>query len=261
MMFLQRVAEEKKALVKEKKENGSFEKVMVKAKKHEKRPFYEVFRERHQHDIKIIAEIKRSSPSRGILKDAINVTELARKYEEGGASAISVITETKHFNGSLGFIPRVKDATFLPVLRKDFIVDAWELYESKACGADAVLLIGDMLEHDEIREFLGVAQSIDLDVLLEVHSKKAFEKVSDMDGFLLGINNRNLETLTVDLSTAKTMLSEIPDDFPVIIESGINKKRDLSYFLKQGVSGFLVGTSLVLSEDPIKKLRELRDHP
>jgi indole-3-glycerol phosphate synthase len=260
MTFLQKVVEEKKTLVNEKKENTSFEKLLKKAGKQKKRPFYEVFRERKPKDVKIIAEVKRASPSRGILRGNLNVPELAMKYEEGGASAISVITEANHFNGSLGFIPRVKNATCLSVLRKDFIVDAWELYESKAYGADAVLLIGEVLERDKIEEFLGIARTIDLDVLLEVHSMKAFEKVSNMEGFLLGINNRNLETLTVNLSTATTILSDMPDDFPVIIESGIKERKNITAFSARGVSGFLVGTSLVLSRDPIKKLRELREH-
>jgi indole-3-glycerol phosphate synthase len=260
MTFLQQVAEEKRALVKEKKENSSFEMLLEKAGKQKKRPFYEVFRERRQQDVKIIAEIKRASPSRGILKKNINVSELAWKYEEGGASAISVITEEKHFNGSLGFIPRVKDATCLAVLRKDFIVDTWELYESKAYGADAILLIGEMLKRDEIVKFLNIAQAIDLDILLEVHSMKSFEKVAGMDGFVLGINNRNLDTMKVKLATATEMLREIPDDLPVIIESGIAKRENITSFTRKGVSGFLIGTSLVLSRDPIKKLKTLRGH-
>jgi len=260
MTFLQQVAEEKRALVQEKKENSSFEMLLEKAGKQKKRPFYEVFRERRQQDVKIIAEIKRASPSRGILKKNINVSELAWKYEKGGASAISVITEEKHFNGSLVFIPRVKDATCLAVLRKDFIVDAWELYESKAYGADAILLIGEMLKRDEIAKFLSIAQAIDLDILLEVHSMKSFEKVAGMDGFVLGINNRNLDTMKVELATAREMLGEIPDDLPVVIESGIAKRENIMSFTRQGVSGFLVGTSLVLSRDPIKKLKTLRGH-
>jgi indole-3-glycerol phosphate synthase len=260
MTFLQQVAEEKRALVQEKKENSSFEMLLVKAGKQKKRPFYEVFRERRQQDVKIIAEIKRASPSRGILKENINVSELAWKFEKGGASAISVITEEKHFNGSLGFIPRVKDATCLAVLRKDFIVDAWELYESKAYGADAILLIGEMLKRDEIAKFLSIAQAIDLDILLEVHSMKSFEKVAGMDGFVLGINNRNLDTMKVELATARAMLGEIPDDLPVVIESGITKRENIMSFTRKGVSGFLVGTSLVLSRDPIKKLKTLRGH-
>lgn len=260
MTFLQAVVKEKRALVKDKKENASLEKLSVKAKKQNKRPFYDVFRMRYEGDVKIIAEIKRSSPSQGMLMSNINVQELAQKYEEGGASAISVITEANHFRGSLGFIPRVKDASCLPVLRKDFIVDAWELYESKAYGADAVLLIGEVLKRDEIVRFLNIARAIDLDVLLEIHSVETFKKILDLDGFLLGINNRNLDTLAVDLSTAAKILDEIPDDLPVIIESGIERASIINAFMEKGTSGFLVGSSLITSRDPVKKLRELRGY-
>jgi indole-3-glycerol phosphate synthase len=260
MTFLQTIAEEKRTLVNEKKENISLKKLSAMSKRQKKRPFCDVFKKKAQGDVKIIAEIKKVSPSRGILKKNINVSELAWKYEEGGASAISVITEEKHFNGSLGFIPRVKDATCLAVLRKDFIVDAWELYESKAYGADAILLIGEILKRDEIEKFLSIARAIDLDVLLEVHNMETFEKISDLDGFLLGINNRNLDTLTVDLATASKMLDEIPDDLPVIIESGIEKAKDITAIVEKGASGFLIGSSLVMSRDPVKKLRELRGY-
>jgi len=258
MTFLQTVVEEKKALVKEKKENTSVEKLLARAKQQKKRSFYDVFKRGNQKDVKIIAEIKRESPSQGVLSRTINVQELVQKYEEGGASAISVITEAKHFSGSLGFIPLVKNVSCLPILRKDFIVDSWELYETKAYGADAVLLIGEVLKQDELVKFLGIAKSIDLDVLLEVHRMETFKKISDLDGFLLGINNRNLDTLTVDLRTAETILDEIPNELPVIIESGIENAADITGFMEKGASGFLIGSSLVLSQDPVKKLRELR---
>jgi indole-3-glycerol phosphate synthase len=256
--FLQKVAEEKRALVKGKKKYTAVEKLQERAKRQRRRAFDEVFRERHPRNVKIIAEVKRASPSRGILRDDFNVPRLAQKYEEGGASAISVITEAKHFMGSLGFIRRVKNVTALPVLRKDFLVDPYELYESKAYGADAVLLIGELLERDEIEEFLAIARAIDLDVLMEIHSSETYEKVAGMNGFLLGINNRNLDTLQVDLATATAVLRDIPGDCPVIIESGVEGKQDTQRFTEHGVSGFLIGTSLVLSDDPAGKLKELK---
>lgn len=258
MTFLQLIAEEKRSLVKEKKKAVSLEKLRQRAETRKKRAFYTVFHDRHGKEVKIIAEIKKASPSRGILRKDLNVTALAQKYQEGGASAISVITESKHFMGSLGFIPVVKRATSLPVLRKDFIVDPYELYESRAYGADAVLLIGEMLESAEIEELLAVARTLQLDVLLEVHSGETYEKVVGMKGFLLGINNRNLENMEVDLDRAASLLPLIPPDTPVIVESGIEGREHVQHFAEKGVSGFLIGTSLVLAEDPIKKLKELR---
>jgi len=260
MTFLQTVVEEKRTLVKEKKENASGEKLRARAKQQKKRSLYDVFAQRHQKDVNIIAEIKWRSPSQGLLVHNMNVRELAEKYEEGGASAISVITEAKHFSGSLGFIPLVKNVSCLPILRKDFIVDAWELYETKAYGADAVLLIGEVLERNEIITFLDIAREIDLDVLLEVHSIETYQKVSDMDGFLLGINTRNLDTLTVDLTKASEMLDMVRRDLTVIIESGIENAKDIAAFVEKGASGFLVGSSLVASRNPVKKLQELRGY-
>jgi indole-3-glycerol phosphate synthase len=260
MTFLQTIVEEKRTLVKEKKENTSIEKLLARAKQQKKRSFHDVFKRGNQKDVKIIAEIKRESPSQGMLSHTIKVQELAQKYEEGGASAISVITEAKHFSGSLGFIPLVKNVSYLPILRKDFIVDSWELYETKAYGADAVLLIGEVLKQDELVKFLSIAHTIDLDVLLEVHRMETFKKISGLNGFLLGINTRNLDTLSVDLRTAETMLDKIPNELPVIIESGIENAEDIAVFVERGASGFLIGSSLVLSQDPVKKLRELRGY-
>ncbi len=258
MTFLQQIAEEKRMMVEGKKKYGSLERLQERAKAGNKRPFHAVFHSRQRKDGKIIAEIKKASPSRGILKKDLNVTVLARQYQQGGASAVSVITESKHFMGSLGFIPLVKRVTSLPVLRKDFIVDPYELYESKAYGADAVLLIGEMLEPAEIDEFLVTARTLDLDVLLEVHSRETYEKVAAMKGFLLGINNRNLETMKVDLGTTASLLPLVPPDTPVIVESGIEERDHVKRFVDRGVSGFLIGTSLVLADDPVRKLRELR---
>lgn len=260
MIFLEKIAEEKRMIVEAKKKFGSLERLQDRAKAKIKRPFSEIFQDRQRRDGKIIAEIKKASPSRGILKKDLNVTVLARQYQEGGASAISVITEAKHFMGSLGFIPLVKRATSLPVLRKDFIVDPYELYESKAYGADAVLLIGEMLERGEIEEFFSIARTLDLDVLLEIHNRETYEKVADMRGFLLGINNRNLKNMKVDLHAAASLLPLIPPDTAVIVESGIEGREQVRQFTEQGASGFLIGTSLVLADDPVQKLRELRGY-
>jgi indole-3-glycerol phosphate synthase len=261
MMFLEKVAADKKAAISTLKKRTSLAELKEKVELDKsRRPFFETFSKRFPGEVKVIAEIKRASPSRGLLRPDLNVVELAHAYENGGASAISVITEEKHFMGSLASIGEAKKATGLPVLRKDFIVDPYELYESKAYGADAVLLIGEMLERSRIEEYLGVAQELMLDVLFEVHSMRTYEKAGGLSGFILGVNNRNLETLDVDLQTGFRIIEEIPDDCPIIVESGIEGRRQIEAFMQKGVSGFLIGTSLVLSEDPAGKLREFRGH-
>ncbi|OPY64553.1 MAG: Indole-3-glycerol phosphate synthase [Syntrophorhabdus sp. PtaU1.Bin050] len=259
MTFLEKVAAEKKAAVDALKKRTPLAELKEKIDLNkDRRPFFGTFSKRFSGEVKIIAEVKRASPSRGLLRSDLNVGKLAQAYEAGGASAISVITEERHFMGSLASIKEAKKAAGLPVLRKDFIIDPYELYESKVYGADAVLLIGEMLERGRIEEYLGVAQELMLDVLFEVHSMRTYEKARGLTGFILGVNNRNLETLDVDLQTGFRIIEEIPEDYPIIVESGIEGRKQIEAFMEKGVSGFLIGTSLVLSEDPAGKLKEFR---
>lgn len=258
MSFLEKVVAEKQTLVRVLKEKTPIEQLKGVIDNGPRRPFREVFSGRCEHDARIIAEVKKASPSRGMLRPDLNVTTLVQAYEEGGAAAISVITEGNHFLGALSFLSEAKEATGLPILRKDFIVDAYELYETKAAGADAVLLIGEALERSRIEDLLHLAGELALDVLLEIHSMETYRKIEGLEGFVLGINNRNLETLKVDLNIALSILGNIPDDCPVIVESGIESREDIERFIERGASGFLIGTSLVLSQDPVQKLKELR---
>jgi indole-3-glycerol phosphate synthase len=258
MTFLERVIEEKKKGVARLKREKPLRSLPASPEREKKRLFYETFGHRLPGTTKIIAEVKRASPSRGVIRPDLDLAHLVRAYEEGGAAAISVITEEKHFQGTLDDIPRVKALTDLPVLRKDFIVDEYELYESRAYGADAVLLISEALERDEIKGYLVLAHELDLAVLLEVHSEEAYRKVADLSGFILGINNRDLKTLGVDLRRAFYLVPGLPDALPVVVESGIERREEIEGFLELGVSGFLVGTSLAASQDPAAKLRDLR---
>jgi indole-3-glycerol phosphate synthase len=258
MTFLKEVLEHKKALVKELKSKTPLREMKQMATRAGKRPFFEQFSGRFPEDIRIIAEVKKASPSRGILSGELDLSGLLRDYEEGGAKAISMITEEKYFKGSLTYLEEAKKMTSLPVLRKDFIVDEYEIYEARAAGADAVLLIGEALGENQIKEYLEIAGSIDLDVLMEIHSLRTYEKIADLRGYLLGINNRNLGSLKVDLAVSQEILDSIPLDSPVVIESGIETRRDIESFMGRGVSGFLVGTSLILSGSPREKLQELR---
>jgi len=258
MTFLEKVLEEKKRVVKDSKAKtplSELKQIMTEVKK---RPFYQVLYRRSPENVKIIAEVKKASPSKGLLLSNLDLPALLMDYEKGGASAISILTEENYFSGSLKYIAEAKKVTGLPILRKDFIVDEYEIYQAKAVGADAVLLIGEALDAHQIAEYLEIAGLIDIDVLLEVHSMKTYEKIADLEGYILGINNRNLETLKVDLAVSDEIIRNIPESLPVVVESGIEDRGHIEHFVKQGVSGFLIGTSLIVSSDPCKKLMELR---
>lgn len=259
MNFIEMVLEEKRDVVaKKKKAIPLRELVALTDEQRPRRPFLASLAQRFTGQVKIIAEIKRASPSRGTLfvgdKD---ISGIICAYENGGASAISVLTEESHFNGSLDDLVLARELTELPVLRKDFIVDAYELYEAAAFGADAVLLIAEAHEREHIDDLAALAALIGIDVLLEVHSLRSFEKIAHVEGILTGVNSRDLETLTIDLRMARDVIAAMPEDRPVIVESGINTPSDIGIFRDLGVSGFLVGTSLMRSPDPAETLHRL----
>ena len=258
MTFLEKILKEKKEAVNALKAKIPLSELKQMIIGVEKRSFYQVFNSRFPEEVKIIAEVKKASPSRGVLINDLDLPRLLMDYEKGGASAISILTEEKYFNGSLAYIPKAKNISKLPVLRKDFIVDEYEIYQAKAFGADAILLIGEALDANQIAEYIEISRHIDIDVLLEIHSMKTYEKIAGLGGFILGINNRNLETLKVNLAVSHEILRNIPETLPVIVESGIENRSHIESFAELGVSGFLIGTSLILSGNPCIKLMELR---
>lgn len=216
----------------------------------------------------VIAEIKRRSPSAGLIRPeyegaGFRPDEVARRYHAHGASAISCLTDEKFFGGHLSFIERVKDAAPLPVLRKDFIIDPWQLWESRAAGADAVLLIAECLTEGQIIDMMILAQRLQMTVLLEVHSMDNLLRVRPHVGFphpgycLLGINNRDLGTMTVDLNHTLRMVDLVEDPTILVSESGIRTHADLERLRKAGVRIALVGEQLMRQEDPGEALSVL----
>ena len=212
-------------------------------------------------DISVIAEVKRQSPSAGLIRpeyagEGFEPEKIARMYADAGAVAISCLTDEKFFGGHLSYIQRVKDAIGLPVLRKDFIVDRWQLWESRAAGADAVLLIAEALTEAEIIDMLILAQQLGLTVLLEVHSMDNLLRVRPHVGFphptycLLGINNRNLETMTTDVSHTLRLVDLVDDPGVLVSESGIKHRADLDKLAAQGVRIVLVSEHLMRQDDP-----------
>lgn len=205
----------------------------------------------------IIAEIKRASPSGGQIRASMEVATIAASYEREGAAAISVITEENFFQGKLKYLEEAKKVVSLPLLCKDFIVEPIQIFEARAAGADAILLIGSILEQDALKELLETARSLGMACLVEVHAAEEIAKALAADARIIGINNRDLKTFQVDLETTIRLRSLIPTDRLVVSESGIHSRKDLDFLAQAGVDAVLVGTSLMRAENPGRKLREL----
>lgn len=259
MSFLEMILERKRGLVREKKKGLPLNDLVSLTNRRGREGLFPAsLSERFTGQVKIIAEVKRSSPSRGTLCGADrDIAKTILAYEAGGASAISVLTERSYFMGSLNDLTLARETTELPVLRKDFIVDPYEIHEAAAFGADAVLLIAEALEREEIEDLAALAFSIGLDVLLEVHSRESFERTGHIEGVLTGVNSRDLTTLSINLAGAHAVVAAIPRDRPVIVESGINDPSDIELFQDLGVSGFLIGTTLMRSPNPAQTLHRL----
>ncbi len=208
--------------------------------------------------VKIIAEIKRASPSKGLIRDGIDPADLARSYEAAGAAAISVLTETDNFQGSLCDLTRARSAVSIPLLRKDFIVEAYQVYESAAAGADAILLIVAALDDLTLAGLRRLAEEqLEMDALVEVHTAQEFQRATDSGARLVGVNNRDLRTLAVSLQTSIELAQSVPDDTLRISESGIESADDIRRLRQCGYRGFLIGETLMRAPDPGKALEAL----
>ncbi len=209
--------------------------------------------------IGLIAEAKKASPSRGVLRADFDPVWLAGRYTEGGAAAISVLTDEKHFQGSLGYMRAVREALpeGPPVLRKDFTIDPYHLYEARANGADAVLLIAAVLEDSLLRDLMAEAAALGLDALIEVHDEQELAREPVTNAPLIGITNRDLRTFNVDLGTTERLRPLAPPGATVVSESGIFTREDMIRLEQAGVDAVLIGESVVTAPDPADKIREL----
>jgi indole-3-glycerol phosphate synthase len=207
--------------------------------------------------ISVIAEFKRRSPSAGTLRERPDVIELVGAYERGGAAAVSILTEGPHFDGSLEDLREARAACALPILRKDFVVDPYQLHEARAAGADAVLLIVAALEQPMLRALHEQAGELGLDVLVEVHTRAELARANEVGARLIGINNRDLRDFSVDVERTFALLGEVPDGVAVVSESGIATAQQLRRLGERGVQAVLVGETLMRSPDPQAALREL----
>lgn len=209
----------------------------------------------------VIAEIKKASPSKGIIRADYDPAEIAKSYEKHGAACLSVLTDRDFFQGADEHLVGARSAVSLPVIRKDFIVDSYQLVESRAMGADCILLIVAALEKQELVTLNSEAQALGLDVLVEVHNRVELERALELPNELIGINNRDLHTFEVSLDTTLSLLSDIPRGRTVITESGILVREDIALMRENGVNAFLVGESFMRASEPGQKLGELFDLP
>jgi indole-3-glycerol phosphate synthase len=207
--------------------------------------------------IRLIAEVKKASPSKGIIRADFNPIEIAKIYEKSGADAISVLTDRHFFQGAIEYLRQIREVVQVPLLRKDFIFEAYQIYEAKAFQANAILLIVAMLEDGQLKDFLVVAKELGLDCLVEIHTGEELDRVLPLEAPILGINNRDLNTFHTNLTTTLTLIPHIPKDRILISESGIHSRQDVLTLKQAGVHAILVGESLMKSADIRVKIKEL----
>jgi len=205
----------------------------------------------------IIAEIKKASPSKGLIREDFTPSDIAKSYQAGGASCISVLTDIDFFKGSDAYLRQARAACDLPVIRKDFIIDPYQVYESRMMGADCILLIVSVLDNMKLNQLYSLARALGMDVLIEVHDEEELLRSLPLEADLVGINNRNLRNFDTSLHTTIDMLHHIPDDRIVVTESGIHKADDVTLMRDNNVNAFLVGEAFMRADDPGVALNEL----
>ncbi|MGI9572951.1 indole-3-glycerol phosphate synthase TrpC [Alloalcanivorax xenomutans] len=205
----------------------------------------------------VIAEIKKASPSKGVIREDFDPVDIARRYEENGAACLSVLTDQEFFQGHEDYLRAARNAVSLPVLRKDFIVDPWQVFETRAMGADAILLIVAALSDAQMDELYRAAQQAGCDVLVEVHSGEELERAMKLNVEVVGINNRDLRTFETRLDTTLELAPQVPADHLVVTESGIHTRADVRLMRDNGIHGFLVGEAFMREEDPGAALKKL----
>lgn len=209
------------------------------------------------HHLNLIAEIKQASPSAGTIRAEVDPLQIAQIYQVAGAQALSVLTDERFFGGHLGYLAQVRAVSTLPILRKDFIIDLYQVYESAVAGADAILLIADLLSPDELGECLAAAGELGLATIVEVHTEEDLQKALAAGAQIIGINNRDLHTFKVDRETVARLIRHIPKDRTVVAESGLRTHDDVMYMKSFGVHAVLIGEAFMAAQDIRAKVREV----
>ncbi len=221
------------------------------------RGFARALRQRSAAGIAIIAEVKKGSPSKGIIRADFDPVAIAQSYQRAGATCLSVLTDEQYFYGSLDYLGQIRGIVGLPLLRKDFIIDPYQVYQARLAGADAILLIAAALTDEQLREFSELARELRLDTLLEIHDAEELERALELPVDLIGINNRNLKTFVTDLGITEQLAGRIPKQQLAVAESGINNRTDIERLRAAGAGAFLIGESLMREENIEAKLSSL----
>lgn len=260
-MILDEIVENKKAELEQRKDYYPLEVIMEKIDREFRNPRSlapALTKREGASAVRIIAEVKRASPSKGIIRQNFMAGEIARLYELNGAAAISVLTEEKYFKGNIEYLSAIRRNSKIPVLRKDFIFDEYQVYESRAAGADAILLIVAILDKEKLKKLMDLSASLGMSTLVEVHNESELETALEAGANIIGVNNRDLKTFKTDINVTVRLIPYVPKDVILVSESGINTVDDIVELMKEGVDAFLIGEALMREEDIAKKLKQLR---
>lgn len=256
--FLSKIVEDKKQEIEAAKKILSEKQLLDQAlMPRKKRSFFKSLERPGPYGVNIIAEIKRASPSKGVICPDLNPVTYASQYELGGAAALSVLTDQRHFQGSVEDLKSARKSTKLPVLRKDFLISSYQLYESAVMGADAVLLITRILEQEQLKDYLNICNELKMDALVEIHSEKDLESANQAGARLIAINNRNLQSFETNIETAIRLKLLFEPHQVAVAASGIRTRADIKKNQKSGIWNFLIGESLVRTKNPVNFLKSL----
>lgn len=255
-MILSKIIEEKRREVDESQKIIPIGEVKEKAEGLYIRSMFKKNISRKGH-INLIAELKKSSPSRGVIRVNFDPLKIAFAYHAAGASAISILTDERFFDGKLEYLQMIKERVTLPVLRKDFIIDEYQVYESAVAGADAILLIAQILTQEELNRYLALSKELGLEVLVEVHNEEDIEKALNTPASIIGINNRDLTTFNVDISVTQRLIRLIPETKVIVSESGIETYEQVMFLKSMGVNAVLIGETFMRTENIGEKVRDL----
>ena len=255
-MILDEIIENKSTEIKESKNSLPLELITEQLKgAFPARDFFDAINPKGE--LKIISEVKHASPSKGVFREDFDPVEIAKSYSAGGASAISVLTDEKYFKGSLTYLKNIRAEVDTPLLRKDFIIDPYQVYEARLFGADALLLIVAALDQRDLKDLIELTHSLEMNAIVEVHDAEELDRALEADARIIGINNRDLRTFDVDLNVSINLSKKVPGDKIVIAESGIGSIKDIDGLRAEGVHVFLIGETFMKATDPGQKLKEL----
>ena len=257
--ILQEIVKYKKVEIEESKKLISKESLEkeIKSAPHSKNFLGELVKKNEEGKAGIIAEVKKASPSKGVIRENFNHLQIARDYEKGGAACLSILTDNPSFQGSSEYLKDIRGITNLPILRKDFMIDVYQVYESRSWGADCILMIMKILDNKDLSKLVSVSKDLGMDILFEINSQEELERLLPFNPKMIGINNRNLENFETDIKNSIKIKKNIPDDILVISESGINNTEDIIHLGDHNINNFLIGESLMRSDNISIELKKL----